>query len=160
MLKLSVSRNYFGRLFFFATFLFFSPLVFFAAFSFFRSPRFFFFALIFSIRPFSVRGFFVFSVFFSFSFFGLTSFFFHHSTLFFYTWVRIHFWWFFLPDETLAPVRPQQSFYPYVASFNWLQKWFPTTPHYFPWFYFLLSIPLLFTRLILYLKVTFLSRVW
>lgn len=64
-----VSRNYFGHLFFLATFLFFSPLVFFAAFSFFRSTRSFFFALIFSIRPFSVRGFFIFSVFFRFLFF-------------------------------------------------------------------------------------------
>lgn len=57
-------------LFSFFRLLFFSPL-----FPFFCSTRSFFFALIFSIRPFSVRGFFVFSVFFSFSFFGLTSFF-------------------------------------------------------------------------------------
>lgn len=132
MLKLSVSRNYFGRLFFFATFLFFSPLVFFAAFSFFRSPRFFFFALIFSIRPFSVRGFFVFSVFFSFSFFGLTSFFFHHSTLFFYTWVRIHFLRFFFAGRNTSTRAATTIFLPIRCLLQLIAKMIPHYPSLFP----------------------------
>lgn len=132
MLKLSVSRNYFGRLFFFATFLFFSPLVFFAAFSFFCSPRFFFFALIFSIRPFSVRGFFCFFCFFFVFFFWPYFFFFPSLYVVFLHVGKDSFLMVFFAGRNTSTRAATTIFLPIRCLLQLIAKMIPHYPSLFP----------------------------